>query len=443
MGFKLLKHHLIVIFVLLLFVAYSWTLASSGKNPISAPDERSYYSDTSSAYYDDSDRVFRFDSPESTPPAAELSEYLPPTFTPSPEETPKVAVVYNPLKGASATSTRPQLPTNTPTPTPTYTPTPSATPTSTGEPTPVVRRLDEYGANDVIPLEAFPRPLDDNGWGIHWIPTVKQDPGVVDRFVSQVNAMHIKWVVFLNDGSNIGDNDYLVDRLVQSGIMPVMRIYRSNIRPYDGDIGKLVAHYRQRGVYYYQLYNEPNTNVENSQGFANPNQYAIAWASAARDVINNGGLPGIGALSPGGAYDHYTFLSRTLQTLKWNGDIGLLNHSWLSVHNYHGLRSIDDEDGFLLFRKYDEILRRHIGRTLPMIGTEGGTYHPNPQVEKDLLVIQYSYMRNAEPYFFAFSTWLLANAEGGSFDNTWEWQSLIRSGFVHPLITEFFYNNSR
>ena len=80
---------------------------------------------------------------------------------------------------------------------------------------------------------------------------------------------------------------------------------------------------------------------------------------------------------------------------------------------------------------------------MPMIGTEGGSYHSNPQVEKDLLVFQYSYMRVAEPYFFAFSHWLLANQAGGSSDSSWEWQTLFRDGFVHPLVTEFLYTNRR
>jgi hypothetical protein len=52
-------------------------------------------------------------------------------------------------------------------------------------------------------------------------------------------------------------------------------------------------------------------------------------------------------------------------------------------------------------------------------------------------------MRDAEPYFFAFSHWLLANKEGGAWDEQWEWQALFRNGFVHPLVTEFFYHNSR
>lgn len=376
--------------------------------------------------------VLMLDSGSAVPPTwTPVSTLLPPTVTPA------TAVATR-----QATETPLPIPTNTPV---TPTPTPSVTPfpSPTGSVTPDIRPLNAYGDDEVIPIEAFPRPRNDNGWGIHWIPTTSQEREAVDRFVSQVIAMHIKWVVFLNEGSNIGSNDYLVSRLVDAGIMPVMRIYRSNVSPYDGDIGKMVAHYRARGVYYYQIYNEPNANEENSQGFANPNQYALAWAATARDVVDNGGLPGIGALSPGGAYNHYDFLARTLTALRYNGDLGLLNHAWLSVHNYHGLRPLDDPDGFLLFRNYDEIIRVQLHRSMPMIGTEGGSYSPDPQVERQLLTYQYSYMRNAEPYFFAFSHWLLANKEGGAWDEQWEWQALFRSGFVHPVVTEFFYRNER
>ncbi len=196
-------------------------------------------------------------------------------------------------------------------------------------------------------------------------------------------------------------------------------------------------------MYYYQIYNEPNINVENRQGFANPNRYALTWATTARQVVNNGGLPGISAFSPGGEYNHYDFLDRTLRALAYNGDGALLNHAWLSVHNYHGLRPYDDPDGFWLYRRYDEIVQSHLGRSLPVIGTEGGSYHPDPQVEKEMLTWQYSYMRNREPYYLAFSHWLLANREGGGNDDAWEWQSLFRAGFVHPVVTDFFYQNSR
>jgi hypothetical protein len=305
--------------------------------------------------------------------------------------------------------------------------------------TPVIKPLDQYDYAEVIPFQAFPTPVGNNRWGMHWIPTVKQEPGVVDRFVGELLRMHIKWVVFLNDGTNIGDNDYLVTRLVAAGIMPVMRLYRSALLPYDGNIAEMVSHYRAKGVYYYQLYNEPNVNVENNQGFANPNQYAVAWASSARQVISAGGLPGIGALSPGGAYDHYDFLDRTLRALEYNDDIHLLNHAWLSVHNYHGTRPFNDPEGFLLFRQYDEIVRSHIGRSLPLIGTEGGSYSQDRGLETALISQQYGYMQDAEPQFLAFSYWVLANQEGGGWDRSWEWQSLFQPGFVHPAVTQYFY----
>ncbi len=368
--------------------------------------------------------------------------FVPPTWTPPPATASPTATPLTPVPELAPTETPLPIPTNTPvtpSPTPSLTPTPSPTPTET----PDIRPFEHYEYNELIPIEAFPRPPGDNGWGIHWVPTHNQDPAVVDRFVDQLVRMHIKWVVFLNNNSDIGPNDYLVERLVAAGIMPVMRVYRSNLLPYDGDLGPMVAHYVAMGVRYFQLYNEPNVNAENNQGFANPNQYAVTWAAAARDVINNGGLPGIGAFSPGGAYNHYAFLEGTLRALRHNGDLGLLNHAWLSIHNYNGLRSLDDPDGFILFRKYDEIVRAALGRSMPMIGTEGGSYHADPQVEKDLLVAQYSYMRSAEPYLFAFSHWLLANAEGGAWDTSWEHQSLFRKDFVHPLVTDFFYQNQR
>ncbi len=366
---------------------------------------------------------------------------IPPTWTPAPEVT-LSPTALRPTRQREATATPLPIPTNTPitpSPTATETPTPSPTPSVT----PDVRPLSAYGRDEAIPAEAFPRPPADNGWGMHWIPTVKQDAATVDRFVNEVVRMHIKWVVFLNDGANIGDNDYLVERLTAHGIMPVMRIYRSTITPHDGDLGALVRHYRARGVYYYQLYNEPNVNIENHQSFANPNHYARVWVDEARQIVANGGLPGFGALSPGGEYDHYAFLDRTLRAIKYNGDQGVLNWAWLSVHNYHGTRAMDDPHGFLLFRNYDQIVRAHLGRSMAMIGTEGGSYSDDPEVVKRLLRFQYGYMADAEPYFLAFSYWALANKEGGSWDGSWEWQTLFRSGWVHPVVADYFYRAGR
>lgn len=373
---------------------------------------------------------------------ATVPDGLPPTFTAVPAT---AVATHTPVVNALTippTKTPPFIPTNTPV-TPTATPTATLTPTADTTAEPLIKPIHAYRLDEVMPYQAFPRPSGDNGWGMHWIPTVSQDRAIVDQFVAEMVRMHIKWVVFLNEGTQIGDNDYLVDRLVANGIMPVMRLYRDGVLPYDGNLAAMVRHYRTRGVYYFQLYNEPNVNIENQQGFANPEQYATAWAAAARVVMENGGLPGIGALSPGGSYNHLEFLDRTLYALKHTGQLYLLNHAWLSVHNYHGTRPYDDPGGFLLFREYDKIVQAHLGRSLPMVGTEGGSYHEDANVELQFIQYQYRYMRNREPYFFAFSYWLIANHAGGGHDGQWEWQTLIRPGYVHIAVTEFFYKNSR
>ncbi|HSH03105.1 MAG TPA: hypothetical protein VLL52_11350 [Anaerolineae bacterium] len=383
-----------------------------------------------------------------------MAAAFPPTYTPSPSATHPPTWTPAPLdidnrpapqnRVAFSTPTLiATIPTRTPFP-PTPTPTHTPSPTSNVSPTPTSKPLALYAAHEPLPYDVYPRPANDNGWGIHWIPTVSQERHIIDQYVREAARMHIKWVVFLHEGAPNESNDYLVAQLNAHGIMPVMRLYRAGVLPYDGDIGRTVAHYRRRGVYYFQLYNEPNANEENHQGFSNPNQYATAWAGAARQVVANGGYPGFGALSPNGAYNHYTFLDRSLRAIIRNGDQHLLNRAWLSVHNYHGTRAYDDPNGFLMIRRYDEIVRDNLdGRSLPMIGTEAGSYHPDPHVEKQFLTVQYNYMRDAEPYYLAFSWWLIANRAGGGFDDRWEYQSLFRPGFTHPAVTDYFYVHSR
>lgn len=376
------------------------------------------------------------------PTASSTAVPPPATWTPAPTVAQIAGLSEAAVRATSTprplTATSMPFPSRTPV-TPTLTPTLTATPTETSTPTP--RMFMQYGELEALPIGSYPRPPNDNGWGIHWMPTVSQERATVDRFVAEVKRMNIKWVVFLNNHTNIGDNDYLVDQLVANDIMPVMRLYRDSVLPYDGELGQMVRYYRQRGVFYYQLYNEPNVNIENNQGAANPNAYAVTWSAAARDVIKAGGLPGLGALSPGGEYNHLQFLERTIRAIKFNGDTHLLNRAWISLHNYHGLRALDDPGGFMMFREYNKIAENELGRSLPIITTEGGSYHENPQVVTDLLRAQYSYMRDAEPYYFAFSHWLLANRAGGGGDGTWEWQALIQPGYVHPVVTDFFYQN--
>jgi hypothetical protein len=282
-----------------------------------------------------------------------------------------------------------------------------------------------WADTDAMPLSSFPVPPGNNGRGVHWIPTVSQTPDVVDKFVAEAAQMGMKWVLFLNEGANIGANDYLVQRLKETGIEPMMRIYTPGLAPVDGDIKEMVSHYTQLGINYFQLYNEPNLMVETGGQYPNVDQYLDLWVPAAQQVLAGGGLPGLGALSPQGEMDDRDYLRQTLEKLKARGQAGVLNKSWLAMHNYTGPRPMEDPDGFMRFRQYDTIIRAALGRQMPIIGTEGGTHiteHVSEAQQVAMVTDAYKYMENREPYNFAYTYWILANGP----DPAWEEHALIR-----------------
>lgn len=300
-----------------------------------------------------------------------------------------------------------------------------------------------------LPLASFPRPKDDNGRGMHWVPTTFSDKGTVDRFVEEAKQMGVKWMVILNNDARIGDNDYLVDRLVANGMMPIMRVYTPNGEPIKGNLEALVRHYKARGVSYFQLYNEPNLNVENPDRKVNVDRYLDDWTTAAQAVVRGGGLPGFGSLAPGGNFDDLEFLKLALEKLKQRGQVGLLDQAWLGMHNYtlnHPLDYQKDSNGFLKFRFYDVIVRNALGRSLPIIGTEGGTFAGQREdsnfpaitegTQTKMVRGAYEYMKDREPYYFAYSYWVIANEEGGGHDPAFTNHALIKKGGVASPVVQ-------
>lgn len=295
------------------------------------------------------------------------------------------------------------------------------------QPTAAAPTLNQAASLD---LSDFPQPVNNNGRGIHWVPTTRQTPEVVDRLVAEAQRMGIRWVTFLNQGTTIGENDYLVKRLREAGIMPILRVYTDAGSPIEGDLASMVRHYRALGVPYFQLFNEPNLRIENGGRDPDVADYLDRWLPAARVVIANGGLPGLGALSPQGDVDDLTFLRETLRQLRQRGTDDVLGRTWLSVHNYGA--------DYLRVREYDRIVRAELGRSLPQIGTEAGIY-PGPQLSQQeqtrIVVDAYEYMKRREPYYLAYTYWIIANGLGGGHDPAWEHQALFRAdGSVHPLV---------
>jgi hypothetical protein len=283
----------------------------------------------------------------------------------------------------------------------------------------------------------FPRPPQDNGRGMHWVPTVGSSPEVVDRYVAELKAMRIKWVTFLNDGASVGGNDYLVQQLKANGMEPVLRVYTPGLQPVSGDVGEMVRHYQALGVSYFQLYNEPNHSVENDGQMPAVDRYLDLWIPAARAIAQNGGLPGFGALSPGGEFADTEFLAQAIDGLRARGELDLLDHAWLSIHNYQGDRPLADPAGFSRHAVYASVVQEKLGRLLPMVGTEGGTFTSGPADEpRRIALVTEAFQRMAqrEDYYFAYSYWVIANQAGGGHDPAWEWQALYHPDGTSPLV---------
>jgi hypothetical protein len=297
-------------------------------------------------------------------------------------------------------------------------------------------------------LDQYPHPQGDNGRGLHWVPTTSQTPAVVDRFVAEAQRMGVKWVTFLNKGANLGENDYLVKKLAAAGIEPIMRIYVRGLDPVEGDVTSMVKHYVDLGVHYFQAYNEPNLAYEQPGGPPSVDRYLDAWLPVARQIVAGGGLPGFGAMAPGGDIDDVKFLQDALEGLRRRGELRMLDKGWLSMHNYTWNEPINQDDiqnpnGFEKFRTYERIVRQALGRDLPIIGTEGGTYagdHQDagrPAVTEaqavDMARQAYRYMRDQrEPWNFVYSYWVIANGSDPSFSH----QALFRDdGTTSPIVS--------
>lgn len=232
--------------------------------------------------------------------------------------------------------------TDTPSPTPEPQPSPTVPPAPTPTPSPVAQ---SPFPTEPLPLDAFPRPPDDNGLGIHWSTYLyAQSDEATDYFVNELLEMNIKWVKLLVDGLNNRDYDETIDKLIAAGIMPIIRIYQQCNTPYDTeDLDALVRHYVAKGVYYYDLYNEPNLAGEPG-GWCPPDEepepayLAEIWADAARTIYLAGGYPGIPSFfAPDQKQPDWAdaFFYKFFDALLEQENEEVLYFSWASIHNYN------------------------------------------------------------------------------------------------------------
>ncbi|MBU1748284.1 MAG: hypothetical protein KKA73_11400 [Chloroflexi bacterium] len=303
-----------------------------------------------------------------------------------------------------------------------------------------------------VDLARWPRPTGDNGRGLHWFPTTRQSRDVVDRYVPELVAMHIKWVVILNGLGewDIYANDYLVTQLRQAGIMPILRIV-APVGPLEPAVVRgIVRHYRLLGVYYYQVFNEPNLHDQ----WAVPEPHSPArfvdyWLPAAQVIVDERALAGLAPLAPGGDLSDYAFLRGCLADLTARNVWGVLSRTWIGLHNYtFGVPPpegyVTDDQGFARYRRYNAIVVATLGESRPILSVEAGPapadgrWNPDPAatpaVQAEWVLAAYAHMRRAPAYFFCHSPWLIGNKVGGGKDERWEPIAWFKEGAAMPVV---------
>lgn len=200
----------------------------------------------------------------------------------------------------------------------------------------------------------YPKPPNDTGAGVHGganasFPLGDND-GLIPGLLDEMRRMGFTWVKLLDrDGSS-----YNAARMVlQAGMMPVIRLYRTD--PYPGVLTEKQREAAQAlaglGVRYFERGNEPNLSDEWQDG-AWPGfgidwpetvfrAMATDWANDASFLASLGAFVAVDAMSPGGEYrslggtgDDIGCLGRFLVAIKTTGALPLLkDRGWISVHN--------------------------------------------------------------------------------------------------------------
>lgn len=330
-------------------------------------------------------------------------------------------------------------------------------------------------------IEDFPRPKDDNGRGVHWSASVYHPKGpALDFWISELQAMKIKWVKVLDDGG--GSSLELCERLLAADIMPIVRLYRKTPNP--GHIGgreietirRLVA----AGVRYFETNNEPDLPAEWSTPMP-PNWLEVVVDNFIYDadrVLDAGGYLALPAMGPGSKDNPIELIMR-----KGRADL-FERGCWVAIHNYtlnHPLDYPDDEVNQLgkpltqeeyerfgawawdnrpleminrlraerknpgatvyddpnCFRGYlwtARMIEQALGFMVPIISTEGGPVVgwgddkrypkviPSQQAEWQVQICRF-FQEEAPDYYFTCCTWLLASRPLGDFNPAWDQMS--------------------
>jgi hypothetical protein len=224
-----------------------------------------------------------------------------------------------------------------------------------------------------LQLKDYPKPeKDDRNGVLNWASTTPPTGKDLDRFISEARNRKAGWVTFEVDPGNVQQYDEIVERLTEAGIQPMVRMQD----PYGDlppeEVKAVVKDLRGQGVRYFQLFDGGNVASETPDHRVDVKDYAERWLAAAQAVVEGGGLPGIGALAPGGDFDDRGFMRQLLNVVKERGGSEVLGQSWLALRSETAGATAGKSDVENLAERaewFDRISRNSLGRSIPIVAT--------------------------------------------------------------------------
>ncbi|MFQ5945175.1 MAG: SpoIID/LytB domain-containing protein, partial [Anaerolineae bacterium] len=260
-------------------------------------------------------------------------------------------------------------------------------------------------AQQVLPAEGvamllreFPRPTYDTGIGFHWYPDYwHYDLRYLDIFAPHLESMGVTWMSLISDLSRSIPAEFL-RRLIERGIEPIIRVDSPGVVYLDQDVLRWRCEtYRDSGVHYIQIYNEPNLAYEwpdwSPHGLAERFMDHLIPALETMHGVD-GICPVFTPMAGGGNYWDVDLLRQCLEIINRRGLRHLFQKMAVGIHNYAHNRPLtwgkggqnlwpcskphreepgcENQLGFYMFEWYDQIVRYQVGVSRPLISTESG-----------------------------------------------------------------------
>lgn len=351
-------------------------------------------------------------------------------------------------------------PTSAPTPALTAAPTvsiaapdtPGATQTATVTPTPpppLPLRTDL----PALALRDWPRPANDNGRCIHFLPTGYYSARDFDIQLPRLVDLQMRWALALYADEN--QLRLAASRFKAAGIMP---IWRKTLRAYQRHYAweRDIQILNQVGLPpYFQLYNEPDVEHEWDGRAVNRDQWVANFVATAKDVYNAGGFVGLQVLDE-------DWLRAVIQEIKARQGERIFGRMFFIPHPYglnHPPNYVEDDNGVLGYRTAAEVFQKEISFVPPFIAGEGGWKYKAtdddrfPMVDDKLHAAYHVELFNwfrlgkvsdGQPlpdYLFAFCPWILAGQmEGAAWYDSFEGERTLTIREVKripPFIRKF------